>query len=248
MHPFEMPREYVERVVARGGREHNCESFDGERTALVVVDMQNYFLDPRYPAACPVARDIVPNVNRLAAAVRKVGGVVVWLQHFAPDSFEKSWSAIRERFTADRAKTYRESLHASAEGYQLWPGMDVRAGDEAIAKRRYSAFIPGSSNIADVLADRGIDTLIVTGVATNVCCESTARDAMMLNYRVLMVSDACAAASDAEHAAALGSFYLYFGDVRSTDETVASLEAGQQNPRESAARQPSPAAGSPIVK
>jgi ureidoacrylate peracid hydrolase len=61
---------------------------------------------------------------------------------------------------------------------------------------------------------------LIAGVATNVCCESTGRDAMMLNYRVLMVSDACAAASDGEHEAALGNFYLFFGDVQTTGEVI----------------------------
>ena len=68
-------------------------------------------------------------------------------------------------------------------------------------------------------------TIIVTGVATNVCCESTARDAMMLNFRTLMVSDGCATSTDTEHAASLGNFYLNFGDVQTTGELVARLEA-----------------------
>ena len=92
-------------------------------------------------------------------------------------------------------------------------------------KRRYSAFIQGSSDIELVLKDNGIETILVCGVATNVCCESTARDAMMLNYRTLMVSDGCATATDEEHANALKAFYLHFGDVQATDELCARLEA-----------------------
>ena len=65
--------------------------------------------------------------------------------------------------------------------------------------------------------------LLIAGVATNACCESTARDAMMLNFRVLMVSDACAAASDREHQAALENFYLFFGDVQTTNEVIARV-------------------------
>ncbi len=108
-------------------------------------------------------------------------------------------------------------------GFQLWDSLDVREGDARVVKRRYSAFVQGSSDIETVLRDRGIDTLTIAGVATNVCCESTARDAMMLNYRTLMVSDACAAATDAEHAAALGNFYLFFGDVQTTEEVAGRL-------------------------
>jgi ureidoacrylate peracid hydrolase len=99
----------------------------------------------------------------------------------------------------------------------------VAKDDLRAVKERYSAFIPGSSDLEARLREREIDTLLIVGVATNVCCESTARDAMMLNFRVVMVSDACAATSDAEHAAALGNVYLFFGDVQTTDEVVAIL-------------------------
>ena len=73
-----------------------------------------------------------------------------------------------------------------------------------------------------------IENILVCGVATNVCCESTARDAMMLNYRALMVSDGCATASDEEHGNSLVAFYTHFGDVQNTDELCARLEASNR--------------------
>ena len=75
-----------------------------------------------------------------------------------------------------------------------------------------------------MLRARGIDTLIVVGTATNVCCESTARDAMMLNYKVFFVSDGNACRTDAEHNATLASLMAMFADVRSTDEMIALLQ------------------------
>ncbi|MGH8734664.1 MAG: isochorismatase family protein, partial [Burkholderiales bacterium] len=84
-------------------------------------------------------------------------------------------------------------------------------------------FIAGSSDIDAQLKSRGIDTLLVTGTVTNVCCESTARDAMMLDYRVIMLSDGNASLTDEEHAAALNNFLIFFGDVMSTDEATARL-------------------------
>lgn len=223
MHKFEMPPEYVKRVVGRQGRPHLCETFDAPKTALVVVDMQNYFMTAPYIGACPIAQEIVPTINRLAAAVRKAGGKVIWLQNLAPWESVESWSVAKEMYTPEKKKLRWEAMQKDAHGFQLWPALDVRDEDERVVKRRYSAFIPGSSNIENVLRDNGIDTLIVTGVATNVCCESTARDAMMLNYRTLMVSDACATLTDGEQAAALGNFYLFFGDVQSSDEVISRL-------------------------
>jgi ureidoacrylate peracid hydrolase len=64
---------------------------------------------------------------------------------------------------------------------------------------------------------------MIVGTLTNVCCESSARDAMMLNYRLLFVSDANAALSDAEHNATLGTILRVFGDVATTDEAIALL-------------------------
>jgi len=219
-HQFAMPAEYLERALAREGRPHSVETLDGNHTALLVVDMQRYFMEEPFAGACPVAQEVVPNVNRLAAALRSRGGLVVWLQNAAPDENEESWSVLRERFSDGAARARWGALQQSADGFELWPGLGVDPGDARIVKHRYSAFISGSSNLDELLRERGIDSLLVAGVATNVCCESTARDAMMLNYRVLMVSDGCAAASDREHEAALGNFYLFFGDVQTTDEVI----------------------------
>lgn len=223
MHEFEMPREYVARMIARQGREHTVETFNGPRTALIVIDMQNYFMTEPYQAACPVAQEIVPNINRLAQAVRKAGGKVVWVQNLAPWASEQDWSVQKERYSPENARARWQAMQPDAHGFQLWPAMDAQDGDERIVKTRYSAFIQGASNIDALLKKHQIDTVITTGVATNACCETSARDAMMLNYRSLMVSDACAAASDAEHAASLGNFYLYFGDVQTTEEVLARL-------------------------
>jgi len=65
--------------------------------------------------------------------------------------------------------------------------------------------------------------VLVAGTLTNVCCESTARDAMMLDYRVVMVSDCNATLSDETHANSLNNFVVYFGDVMTTDETLSRL-------------------------
>jgi ureidoacrylate peracid hydrolase len=97
-----------------------------------------------------------------------------------------------------------------------------------VKKIKYSAFIAGSSDIDAQLKTRGIETLLVTGTVTNVCCESTARDAMMLDYRVAMLSDGNASLTDEEHAASLNNFLIFFGDVMTTDEAIARLVPVQQ--------------------
>ena len=228
MHKFEMPELYVERVSSRQGRAHTCETFEPERTALVVVDMQNFFMHESQLQAVDAAREIVDNVNRLAAATRAAGGKVVWIQNFASNESLEGWSKMAERYKPELREKRWAQMQKDAFGFQLWSGLDVKPEDLRVTKRRYSAFIDGSSDIEIQLKDHRIDTLLVTGVATNVCCESTARDAMMLNYRSLMVSDGCAATTDQEHAASLGNFYLFFGDVQTTEEVIARLEVAKR--------------------
>ena len=109
-------------------------------------------------------------------------------------------------------------------GHQLWAGLEVKPEDEKLQKRRFSAFIQGSSDLEARLRAGGYDTVLITGTVTNVCCESTARDAMMLNFRTIMVSDGNAAANDEEHNASLIAFYLTFGDVMDTDFVIQRLE------------------------
>ena len=80
-----------------------------------------------------------------------------------------------------------------------------------------------------MLRSLGIDTLLITGTKTNVCCESTARDAMMMDFKVVMVSDACAALSDEEHRATLETIIQQFGDVLSVNEIAERLVARDKN-------------------
>ncbi len=112
--------------------------------------------------------------------------------------------------------------------------MNVAAEDEIVVKTRFSAFIQGSSDIDAGLGARGIDTLLITGTVTNVCCESTARDAAMLNYKVIMVADANAARSDDDHNATLNNLFNIFADVRTTDAAIALLGAGAAPSRRTA--------------
>ncbi len=218
-------KQTIDRVVARLGREHAYERFEGPRTALVVVDMQNYFVKPGMPACCDAARDIVPAINRLAAALRATGGAIVWIENEALPESAGDWANFYEIHTPERGGARYAELAKGSEGHALWPELDVRPEDEIVAKLRYSAFVEGTSDLEQRLRARDIDTVLVAGVATNVCCESTARGAMMRGFRTTMVADALAAVTSAEHRASLETFYLYFGDVQTTDQVIDRLVA-----------------------
>jgi ureidoacrylate peracid hydrolase len=215
------------RVIARRGKPHVFSDMVAQRTAMVVVDLQNGFMmDGVAHSLITQARDIVPNVNRLAAALRDAGGTVVWVRTAATEETFKSWSVAYDKLSSPARRQKRiESLTPGSKGHEFWPACDVKPSDVIVDKTRFSAFIQGSSNIEATLRGRGIDTLLITGTATNVCCESSARDASMRNFQTVMVSDALAASNDDEHNAALMSFWLYFGDVMTTDEAIGYLHA-----------------------
>jgi ureidoacrylate peracid hydrolase len=224
MHTVSIPQSVIDRVIAKRGRQYIYDNLDPARTALVVVDMQNAFMLPGVAhALCPMAEKIVPNINRLATAVRAAGGTVVWIKTTFKDDALKNWSTYFEMVTPQQGAKRIAALTADSKGHELWATLDVQADDLMVEKNRFSAFIQGSSNLAEVLRGRGIDTLLITGTVTNVCCESTARDAMMLNFRTIMVTDGNAAVTDEDHNASLIAFYLTFGDVMSTDMLVERL-------------------------
>lgn len=225
MHTVSIPQSVVDRVVARRGAAHPFTDLDPARTALVVVDLQNGFMmDGVGHAVCPTAREIVPNVNRLAAAVRATGGKVFWIRNTHYDECFTSWSILHDYTVPDKRAHRIRSMSEDTLGNELWADLDVKPEDDIVRKTRFSAFIQGSSDLELRLRRQGIDTLLITGTVTNVCCETTARDAMMLNFKTIMITDGNAAANDEEHNAALIAFYLTFGDILSTDETIACLE------------------------
>ncbi len=200
-------------------------SFTPDKTALLVIDMQNHWVDKDGLSYIQKAREIVPNINRLADSLRTAGGMVVWVIVSFSDEGRSAWPMFFQHLenTDDGARARRD-LTPGSPMHDLWPGMDMHVGDPIISKDRFSAFIKGSSNLEELLRGHGIDTVLITGVATNICCESTARDAMMLDFRTVMVEDANVARTDEDHIAALRTFAQVFGGVMSTDDVISRVK------------------------
>jgi ureidoacrylate peracid hydrolase len=223
MHKIDISQSIIDRVLAKRPSLHWLDKLEGPRTAHIVVDLQNGFMAPGEVAEIPAAREIVPNVNRISAALREAGGTNVFIQNTVESDTQVTWSNWFKRQSLERRRRSNETFAAGGFGHALWPGLEVTASDLKVRKSRFGAFVPGASDLHSVLQARGIDTLIITGTATNVCCESTARDAMMMNYNVAFVSDGTATHSDIEHNATLGNLIANFADVMTTDEIVARL-------------------------
>jgi ureidoacrylate peracid hydrolase len=221
MHQVRIRPVIIERLMARRGRVHWFDRLDPARTALVVIDMQSTFCEPGAPAEVVAARGIVEPINRFTRALRELKVPVFWVLHGNTGS---DWDLFFDHVTAN-PEMRRRTLESLAPGRQQpWRGLETAPQDRIVIKNRYSALSRGASALEQELREKGIDTLLIAGTKTNVCCDSTGREAMMLGFKAVLVSDCCAALSDEEHLAALETFIQQFGDVLTSEEALALLQ------------------------
>lgn len=215
-HPNGIPEKIVRKVMARRGRLHAFERVDAERTALVVID-----LDTATVGSNDECQRLVPGVNEVASALRSAGGVVAWvLSHMAV--MPKLLPSI---LGVDLATRYFNDGQRDGAGTTLWHGLHRAPGDLVAVKSGASAFFPGKCNLKEQLDPLGVDTLLIAGAVTNICCESSARDAVELEYKVILVSDLLSGHAHGLHEATLATFYRIFGDVRPASEVLDLLGA-----------------------
>jgi len=191
---------------------------DLNKTALVVIDMQNVFLDPDAPHGT-TGRQFVPKLNELSDICRKLGIPVVYVRHtMRPDLLNVGLlKDIRPR----------EELEENTEGRkgaELDEGLKVDESDLMVTKALYSCFIPGSSSLGPLLFGLGRDSFMVCGVLTDVCVLTTTADAMMLGYKVFVVSDLTATLSDERQRATLEVLDAQYAKVMTFDEVKKELK------------------------
>ncbi len=219
--------EATEQYIKNTGRSKRVYKVDRTKTAMVVIDMQNRFVDPGAALGVLSARGIVPNINVLAQACRGAGIPVIWVVGKRRYDIEAGLIAAfqpKSPIGNKRSSVFTEALWDN-DGVKLWPEMDVDPEkDYEIVKYRYSAFIAGSSNLERVLRTLDKDTLIMVGTVTNVCVAATVMDAMMLDFRVIVVSDATAAVTDFLQQSCLMSLKMVFADVATTDELLKEIK------------------------
>jgi ureidoacrylate peracid hydrolase len=220
MHKIDIPAELAAYAI-------RFKSLDPKRTALLVVDLQNFFVTDREGAFIETAREVVPNVNLLTRMFRRAGAAIIFLQHTISDDPRfalPDWQRD-PGFANGMVTPALERLRAGHVQHGLFAELEKEENDLVVNKHRYSAFLPNSSDLDSILRGRGIDTLVITGAATNVCCESTARDAAMMDYKVFFVADANATRADIFHNATLVNLGLIFADIRSTQEMLDLLKS-----------------------
>ncbi len=191
---------------------------DPRRTAVLVVDVQPLFVE----TAEPSADEALLALTRFLFAAHEANVLRVFIRFMQADTPTDRWASLwREQFGDEFID--RAAPDSPAVAYS--PGFEPEVGDLAITKDRYSAF--RGTDLADQLRRRDIETVIVTGLTTDVCVSSTARDAFQLDFNTITLSDCCAADERARHEAALVTLGKVFGQVCTSDEIIAAWQSRQ---------------------
>lgn len=193
---------------------------DLETTAIVVVDMQHDFCSP--DGACGKAglnvdsiQAMLPQMRGFLAGAREAGAQIIFIQCIHENATDSEvWMFRREGKSGDICR--KGTWGADFVGEGIAP----RGEEPVVIKHRYSAFI--GTRLEAVLRTLGIKTLVMTGVGTNVCVESTARDGYMLDYHIVFLSDCTATASPGiAHEATLQNMRDHFGTVATSGDVLA---------------------------
>lgn len=196
-----------------------------EKCALLVIDMQNDFLKPGgvlfYNEAPMLA---APNMKRLIEHCRELAVPVIYTKTLLKDHFNISPLEV-----CYQPVLLHKGMRDGTWGAEIIDELAPLPEEHIVIKHRYDAFY--DTNLELVLNNirglRMVDTLIIVGTVTNVCCESTARGAFMRDYKVVFVSDANGAFDEAAHKATLHNISHYFGRVMDTEAVVSALTKGE---------------------
>jgi len=186
--------------------------FRPEDSTLLVIDMQRFFLDKDSRAHLPAAEAVVPNIARLLAAYRRLS-LPVYFTRFASDELGEPGLM---------ARWWRDAPRADDPLAEIVPALKPRAGEEVLLKSKYSPF--AESGFEDVLRARRVRSVVITGVMTHLCCESTARDAFMRDFEVFFVIDGTATRTEKLHMGSLRALADGFALPVTTEEVSAWLD------------------------
>ncbi|MEK7783501.1 MAG: isochorismatase family cysteine hydrolase [Candidatus Binatota bacterium] len=202
------------------------ERWDPRWACLLVVYVQNDFVSPKGSAAqrgddVNAAQAMVPRLTRLIEEARRVGLTIVYIRTTHSEWTDTpSW--IYRKSQEKTLSTCREGTW----GAEFYDGISPLPDERVVIKHRYSAFI--NTDLNTVLKAKGIESVLVTGVATNVCVETTTRDAYMFDYYVTMVEDCAAAYEPRLHEGTLENIRRHFGLVASSREIIESWQGLKQ--------------------
>lgn len=180
-----------------------------EQAALLVIDMQEYFRS--------MVTDIIPHVEMLISVCRDSKVTVVYTQH-GHDDPEQDGGML--------GQWWGELILTGTEGATIFPEIRPLPGEKLVVKNRYSAF--HNTDLDEYLKSLGIKDVIISGVMTNLCCETTARDAFVRDFRVFFLADGTATAGKEYHLATLRNLAYGFAYILTCDELIDHIKRRQE--------------------
>src|ERR671923_1315804 len=194
------------------------ERCDPRLAALLVVDVQNDFVSPQGSASkrgedVSAAVAMVPRLMRLIEAARRVGLTIVYIK-----TTHSEWTDTPSWIYRNSQRSGLSTCREGTWGAEFYEGISPLPNERVVIKHRYSAFI--NTDLNTVLKARNVQSVLVCGVATNVCVETTARDAYMYDYYVTMIDDCSAAYEPKLHLGTLENIRRHFGLVASSNEII----------------------------
>lgn len=201
--------EWLEKIAPFNS--HQME-LNADRAALLVIDMQNFFLDPASPTFTCGGLAVLPRIKQLIAAFRNAGRPVIYTRHVHhPDGIDAGimkwwWQGMCVEGTPES---------------EVHPELAPRDGEKVILKHRYSAFY--NTDLETVLRGWQIEDLVISGIMTNLCCESTARDAYFRDYRLFFTADGTGSINEEMHLASLLNLAFGFAYITTTENIINQL-------------------------
>ena len=183
-----------------------------EQAGLLVIDMQRFFLDRESHAFLPEGLEAIPLMKELIKAFRNKGRPIVFTKHIHP----------RGSDPGNMGKWWSDVMWEGSHYLDIHPDIELQTGDKVVQKDRYDAFL--RTDLEQFLRSNGVSQIVITGVMTNLCCETTARTAFCRDFEVFFVHDCTAAASQEHHNSALRNLAYGFAVLVSADEILKGLE------------------------
>ncbi len=190
---------------------------NSKRAALLVIDMQNDFLLPNSLLLTVGGVAVISNIKKLIDRCRKNKMPIIFTAHVHKDP--KVDGGMTAKWWPDLMK--KRALVDGKTGAGIFKKFSPRTDELVICKHRYSAFY--NTNLEVILRGLQVTDLIITGVMTNICCESTARDAFFRDFRVFFIADATGSVTEELHLGSLRNLAYAFAYVTTTEEILKSL-------------------------
>jgi isochorismate hydrolase len=181
------------------------------KAALLVIDMQRFFLDRESHAFLPEGSEAIPRINGLIRAFRDRDWPVLFTRHIHPKGSDPG----------TMGKWWSDVMWDGSRYLEIHPSIELLTGDKVIQKQRYDVFL--GTDLEEHLRSKGLTQVVITGVMTNLCCETTARTAFCKDFEVFFVHDCTATASEELHNSSLRNLAHGFAVLLSSQEVLEDL-------------------------